>query len=159
MKRKGIIATCFIALAAIIYLIVDYSNPKHIEFTLPSTIYSVESDYEKTTTIAIRGDQHKNKNLLGKDTFIGTMIVDNDLIYDIKLKKEDHKYFEILTKLENGTLNTIGSVMISTDYHRIWLQLDEINVKYNLVDGYISGPAENMEEAEAVARSIVEGDE
>jgi len=140
-----------------VYLIFDYHRPEHIEMNYSSSIYSIESKFEKQTAISIIGDHHKK--LFGKDIFIGQMIVDDDLMYEIKLEREDNKYFEILTKIDNEyhVINSIGSIMTSTGFDKIWLQLDDINEKYNLIEGYVSGPAKNMEEANDVARSIIGG--
>ncbi|WP_018750872.1 hypothetical protein [Paenibacillus sanguinis] len=157
MKKKGKVALSCIIIVATIYLIYDFYRPKHIEVNLNSTIYSIDSKLERQTAISIIGEHHKK--LFGNDILIGKMIVDKDLTYEIKLKREDNRYFEILTKKNNEfhVINTIGSIITSTDFDRVWLQLDDINEKYNLVEGYVSGPAKNIEEANDIARSIIEG--
>ncbi len=156
MKRRVWIAISCIALVAAIYLTIHYSRPKHIEISIDSTIYSPGTEFEKQTTVSIIGDQHNR--LFGKDSLTGKLIVDHDLIYEINLKRDEDRLFQILTKIEDGNqrLQSVGSVMASINLERIWLQLDDINVRYELNEGYISGPAKDREEANIVARSIAE---
>ncbi|CAM4480242.1 hypothetical protein U9M73_12910 [Paenibacillus phoenicis] len=156
MKKRVIITLCCIFLIVILYLTYDFHRPRHVEVSLRSTIYSVETEFEKQTQISIIGEHYKV--LFGKDRFIGKMIVDNDLVYDIKLKREGNKYFETLTKNnEFHVLNSIGSIMTSADFNKVWLQLNDINERYHLTEGYVSGPAGNKNEANQVARNILEG--
>ncbi|MCK8489978.1 hypothetical protein M0651_22660 [Paenibacillus sp. MBLB2552] len=159
MKKKVIITiSCFIIFVAI-YLIYDYHRPQHIEVKLKGTIYSIESKFEKQTSISIIGEHYRV--LFGKDILLGKMIVDDDLVYHIKLRREDNKYFELLTKIddEDHVIKSIGSIMTSIEFDKVWLQLDDINEKYNLIEGYVSGPAKNMEEGNGIATSIIEGRE
>ena len=158
LMKKRITAIICILIVTALYLVLDYQRARPIELNYSSTIYSTENMFEKPTIISIRGNQYKS--LFRSDILIGKVTVDGDLKYEIKLKREDNRYFEILTNINHEHHSTIsrGSIMVSTDFHRVWLQLDDINEKYNLVDGYVSGPAKNIEEAKVVARSIVEGD-
>lgn len=46
--------------------------------------------------------------------------------------------------------------MASSSLDKIWIQLDEINERYKLKEGYIAGPASNKIEAVDIARTIIE---
>ncbi len=56
---------------------------------------------------------------------------------------------EFVGKLE------LDNILISNNFDKVWIQLDEINSRYNIT-GYISGPAGNIEEANEIARSFLE---
>jgi len=87
------------------------------------------------------------------------MIVDEDLKYEIKLREEDKNYFELLTAKGKNyiELKSIGTIMTSVEFDEIWVNLDDINEKYNITERYISGPVKNMKEANDIASRIVEG--
>lgn len=91
--------------------------------------------------------------------FIGELIADTDLKYGIKISEEDNKFFGLLTSIDSDykVLNSIGSVMISNKFEKAWIQLDEISERYNIIEGYIAGPAETIEEANDIARKVLEG--
>lgn len=156
-KYKVLILSGTVVIAAVIYFLIDYHQPRHIEANYSSTIYSKESKFEKQMVVRISGNLYKS--LFEKDMLIGQMTVNNNLKYEIKLKRDGNKYFEILTKIDNESLISIGSIMTSINLDKVWLQLNDINDRYNLIDGYVSGPAKNTEEANNVARSIIEGSE
>ena len=53
--------------------------------------------------------------------------------------------------------STIGSIRTSLQFDKIWMNLNDINEKYSITDGYISGPASNIKEANDIAGRIMEG--
>jgi hypothetical protein len=109
----------------------------------------------KQTDISIEGKLYKN--LFGKNEYIGTITVD-DLKYDIDLKEQDTYYFEVLfANSSNFKLKSIGTVMTSFDFERVWIMLDDINKVYNINEGYVAGPAKSMKEANEIATSILKG--
>ena len=121
-----------------------------------STIYSNESDFEKQTNVIVKGKLYKN--LFSKDEFIGEMTTDDNLTFEIILKEFEGRYFGLITnENNNGYLNTIGSINVSRSLDKVWIQLNEINERYNLLEGYISGPANNRIEAIEIARKILKG--
>lgn len=153
--RKIWIILCIFILTGI-YLIYDH-RPQHVETTFNSVIYSIDSRFEKQTTVTFKGTLYKK--LWGQNVFSGVLLVDDNMKYEVKLKKDNHYYFEVLFA-ENPdylVLNSLGSIMLSNDFKMIWIQLDDINEKYNLNEGYVSGPATNMEEGNRIAKSIMEG--
>jgi hypothetical protein len=155
MRKTFWILGC-IAILIIIYFIIDYHQPKGIDLKYNGVIYSNETEFEKQTIVLIKGELYKN--LFGNDIFIGVLTTDQDLKYEINLKELDKKYFGLLTSKDNyGFLNSIGSVMTSSNFDKVWIQLDEINEKYDITEGYISGPASTIEEANNIASRILEG--
>lgn len=154
MKKYGILIASCISVLVALFLIYNFYRPRHIEVSLNSLIYSVDQNYERQTSLSITGEKHRY--LSGKKLFLGKMIVDNDLTYDLKLEREDDTYMEILPKREqkSAVFETGGSIMLSTDFGQAWLQLDDINKRYNLKDGYLSGPASTLKEATDIAGSF-----
>jgi len=153
--KKWISIAGIIVIIAVAYL---YHQPKPMDFTYESVIYSNESDFEKQTIVKLKGNYYRN--LFGKNVWIGELVADVDLRYEVKLEKMDRtKYFSILTRNEpKGHLTTIGSVMTSKNFDKVWLQLDDINEKYNIIEGYIGGPAGNKYEGNDVASKIIKGE-
>lgn len=155
MKYKMGIWTGFIILFAI-GLIYDYHRPDRIERGYAGIIYSTESGFEKKTVILIRGDLYKN--LFGRDVFIGELTVDGDIKHKLKLQDINKTYHGLITAIDfdAGVTKSIGSVMVSRKFDKAWIQLNEINSRYDIVEGYVSGPARTMEEADDLARSLLE---
>lgn len=154
---KKIIGTlsCLILLT-VIYFTIDYIRPYKIDVEYGGIIYSNETKFEKKTVINIHGDLYKS--LFGRNAFNGELILDKEVKHNIKLYQEDNNYFGILTSIESEFKNieTIGSVLISNNFDRAWIQLDEINLKYDIVEGYISGPANTIDEAKNIPSIILE---
>lgn len=155
MKKKWILIG--IIIFAAIFLIYEYLFPHVIKESYSSIVYSIESKFEKQTIVAIKGKLHKN--VFVENVFVGEMIIDENLRYDINLKSDGQKYFGALLTEDSDflRLETIGSVMTSTNFDKIWIQLDDMNDKYYLTEGYISGPATNSKEANDIARTIMGG--
>ncbi|MNZ97637.1 hypothetical protein D3C78_1168860 [compost metagenome] len=160
MKRKYWIISCgFLLISTGIYFLHRYHQPELIHKQFNGVIYSNESNFVKESFIYIHGDLHKN--LFGREVLIGELLLDTDLKYDIKLNDSDIGYFGFI-QLHNHndkTIKTIGSVMLSPNMDKTWIQLHDLNNRYHLQDAYVSGPAKNMEEGNDIARSFLEGEQ
>ncbi|RIX53680.1 hypothetical protein D3P08_09675 [Paenibacillus nanensis] len=155
MKKISWIIVVLITLSCVSF-VYFYHQPERIEREHKSVIYSVENDFEKQTSIALEGNYYRN--LFGRDVFIGKLMTDDDLEYEIKLYDEGGNFQGSITTLNsNNVTETIGSVMTSRHFDNVWVQLDNINERYNLSDGYITGPATTKEEANQVALKMQEG--
>ncbi|MNP25435.1 hypothetical protein D3C76_1182430 [compost metagenome] len=142
-------------LFVLVYLMYDFHRPQAIHKSYISTIYSYESQFEQQTVVSIEGKLYKN--LFGKDIFLGEMIADEDMKYELKLKEEGNYYSQTLTvQGKDRVHSTMGSIRISLQFDKLWIQLNDINEKYSITEGYISGPARNMEEAKDIARRLAE---
>ena len=146
MKKIIWILSCLIILIAI-YFLTNYIRPNKIDIEQTGLIYTNDATYMKKTTIKIQGDLYKS--LFSRNTFIGELILDGDLKHDIKLYQEDNRYFGLLTSIDDEyrAVETIGSVSLSINFDRTWIQSDEINLRYDLYEGYISSPANTIDEA------------
>lgn len=155
MRKYGWIIGVLVILSCISF-VYFYHQPERIERELKSVIYSFENDFEKQTSIALEG--HYYRNLFGRDVFIGKLLTDDDLEYEIKLYDDGGSFQGSLSTLnENKVTETIGSVMTSSLFDNVWVQLNDINERYKFSDGYISGPATTKEEANKVALKIQQG--
>ncbi|WP_159888700.1 hypothetical protein [Paenibacillus puerhi] len=154
--NKGIWAIIGVIFLTAVFYIYDYKKSIEIDNEISGLVYSNETKLERETSINIQGTLHKK--FLNRNVFLGKLNMDNDIVYDIKLLHGDNSYFGLFTSEERylGILKTTGSILISNNLDKTWIQLDEINSKYNLNDGYVSGPAKNIEEANSIARSFVE---
>lgn len=149
------ILSCLILLT-VIYSIIDYIRPHKIDVEYGGIIYTNETRFEEKTVINIHGDLYRS--IFGRNAFIGELTLDKGVKHQIKLYQEDSNYFGSLTSIESEFRNieSIGSVLVSKNFDRAWIQLDEINLKYNLVEAYISGPANAIDEAKRIPISILE---
>lgn len=157
MNRKYWILSCvFLLIGTGVYFLHNYHQPVLIHKKINGVIYSNESNFVKESFIIIHGDLYKN--LFGREVFIGELLIDTDLKYDIKLKDSDNDFFGLI-QLHNHndkTLKTVGSVMFSQSMDKTWIQLQDLNNRYYLQDAYVSGPAKNMEEGNDIARTFLE---
>jgi len=145
----------FLFIILVLYFITDYLRPYKLNKDISGVIYSNASTFVKNTNIHIEGEIFKS--FFGRDTFNGEIVIDQDIKHEIKLVNEDNRFFGILTSDSDfGTINTIGSIMISNGFNKTWIQLDEINTRYDLVEGYVSGPANSINEANEIANSFFE---
>jgi len=155
MKKIIWICSCLIVVT-VLYIIIDYFRPHKIDLEYSGIIYTNESKFEKNTLINIHGDLYKHP--FGRKEFIGELTLDGDVKQDIIFYQEDNKYLGLLTSIESEyrTIKTKGSVLISNNFDKVWIQSDEVNSKYGIVQGYIAGPANTINEANDIARSIAE---
>lgn len=157
MKKTYWIGGILVLLIAILMIYV-YHKPDRIEREIPSVIYSFEQQFEKETKVVIEGEHYRN--LFGPDVFVGKLKTDEDLEYDIELKEQGSGYLGILFLVDDYKVTvTIGSVNTSRKFDKVWLQLDDINERYGFseAEGYVAGPASTKEEANEVAKRILEG--
>ncbi|MEC0204838.1 hypothetical protein P4H39_19720 [Paenibacillus lautus] len=142
-KRNTYIIVIIIVLITTAYL---YFSPTTVHKEMEGLIYSFNSNFEKKTQIVIAGKS--NRNVFSRDSFIGQLVVDDDLSYDIELYYEDGKLFGTITTFsEDAMLNSVGSVMATKKLDYIWITLNDINEKYGIQEGYIFSPADSKEEA------------
>lgn len=156
MKKKVWILVTMVILG-IVALTYIRLKPDPLDREFSSVVYSNDTGFTSTTIIKLKGELYKG--LLGANRFIGEMTVDNDLKYDVTLKEDDQQYWGIITTFdENKSNRTIGSIVFSRKLDKVWIKLDDINQRYQLQDGYISGPANNLEDAQQIAREVMTGD-
>lgn len=142
-KSITYIVVIIIVLVTIAYL---GFSPTAVHKEMEGLIYSFDSNFEKKTQIVISGKS--NRNVFSRDSFIGQLVVDDDLSYDIDLYYEDGKLFGTITTFsEDEMLNSVGSVMATKKLDYIWITLNDINEKYGIQEGYIFSPADSKEEA------------
>lgn len=147
--KKMWVFSC-IVIVVIITIMYSYHRPHPIEVSLSSIIYSNDSDFEKTTMVTLKGDLYKS--LIGNGIVKGELSTDEDLTYKVTLKQESNTYSGFLYEWDsNKNIRSIGSIMATKELDKIWLQLDEINERYSLTEGYIAGPAHTIKEAKEVA--------
>ena len=117
-------------------------------------IYSFDSNFEKKTQIVISGKS--NRNAFSRDSFIGELVVDDDLSYDIELYYDGGKLFGTITTFsKDATLNSVGNVMATKELDFIWISLNDINEKYGIQEGYIFSPADSKEEANELIKKEI----
>ena len=154
MPKKNLV---LISIGLILVLIITYYNyakPILFEKTYDGIMYSTENKFEKKTKISLKGDIYRNG--FQEDLFQGDLIVDN-IKHNIKMKKQNGKFMGVLTSINsNGNTLTIGSIQTSSDLSMIWLNLKELDDKYNL-KLYVSAPANNMQEGNNIAEKILIG--
>ena len=156
MKKKWIVSS--IIVIVLIYALYDYHRPKYVELSFNSVIYSIDSNFEKSIVVSMKGDRYNSR--IGNGMFLGELSVDEDLKYNVKLTENGNRYAgSIFAKDSNENTITIGLVDISHDLDKIWIQLDDINERYSLSEGYghVVGPASTAIEANEIARMIIEG--
>jgi|GEM_PF-5296357 len=154
MKKKWILSS--IIVIALIYGLYDYHRPRYVELSFNSVIFSLKSDFENSIVVSMKGDQYNSR--IGNGMFIGELSIDGDLRYNVKLTEEGKLYAgSIIAKDSNNNTINIGSVDVSHDLDKIWLQLDNINERYSLSEGYIAGPANSASEAKGISRMIYNG--
>lgn len=147
--KKIVWITVFVVLATVTY----FYWPNSINREYDSVVYSTDSGFERRTTVQLSGTQYRA--LLGKRYVTGKLKADHDLSYDIRLEWNGRYYFGTIADFDAaGLLHTSGSVMGSDRFEKVWLQLNEINQRYNIT-GYVSGPAGNLKEGNEVARHIL----
>lgn len=157
MKKKMWILVSIMTLGviALFYMLL---KPDPLDREFNSIVYSSDTGFSTTTTIKIKGDLYNR--LLGENQFIGELTADNDLKYKITLYENDWQYLGmIITFDKEKSIQTIGSVVLSHELDKVWIKLDDMNQRYQLKDGYISGPANNLEEAQQIAWEVLTGDE
>lgn len=139
---------------ALFYVLI---KPDQLDREFNSIVYSSDTGFSTTTTIRLKGDLYKS--LLSANRFIGELTADNDLKYKITLQENDQQYLGIITTLDRSkSTRTIGIVLVSRELDKVWIKLEDMNQRYQLKEGYISGPANNLEEAQQIAREVMTGD-
>lgn len=153
--KKLIWLAVLLMLLATAYFIYDHFKPAHVDKEIHGLLYSNVSSFEKETIIHLQGTIHKK--MFQRPVMTGTLILDHDIEYEIILHQDDDRYFGVFTiESDEGRLQTVGSMLLSNTLHQTWIQSDEINSRYDLIEGYVSGPANHAEEANNIARSFLE---
>ncbi|ASA19431.1 hypothetical protein [Paenibacillus donghaensis] len=145
-----------VALLGILYSGYAYLQPRPIEQEYNSMIYSNDNDFTKRTTMRLKGDLYQK--IVGGGRIQAELTADDEFSYKVTLEKQDDHYFGAIILIalgEQASTHTIGTVMLSEELDKAWLKLDEVNDKYQLVEGYISGPASSREAALQVAREVM----
>lgn len=76
--------------------------------------------------------------------------------HDVKLLQNKRQYSGVITAVKDGFVSTLGVVQVSEDFSKIFIQLDEMNEKYDLKQGYTAGPAKSRDEANRIAADILQ---
>lgn len=155
MKKKVWILVS-IAIIGIVVLFYTLLKPDQLNREYSSVVYSNDTGFTTPITIKLKGEIYKG--LLGANKFIGEMTADNELKYKITLTENEQQYWGLITTFgENRSIRTIGIVMVSRKIDKVWIKLEDINQRYQLQDGYISGPANNLKEAQQIALEVMSG--
>lgn len=142
-----------VLLVAIVILCYFYFKAVEVNKEYDAIIYSYDTDFEQKIKVQLSGQLYKG--LFGKHELKGTLLVDEDLVYDFRLRSDGHHYFyHIVETMEDATLRTIGTITASQSLDHIWLMLNDINERYD-IDGYVFGPAESKEEANKLIKSML----
>ncbi|OEF99162.1 hypothetical protein BHF71_10025 [Vulcanibacillus modesticaldus] len=153
MNKKILVFFVFILLLGV-FIFSSYTKQTDIENEYNGIIYSLDSNFEKKTSILLKGKLYKSS--LGKGKFVGEIIVDNDISHDLYMEEERNKsYFGVITSVNGGYTKTIGTVFISSDFNSIWGNFEKIDKRYN-ISSYIAGPAKNKEEGNKIAQEIMQ---
>lgn len=154
MKKKWILSS--IIVIALIYGLYAYHRPNYVELSFNSMIFSMDSDFEQSTIVSMKGDHYRS--LLGNGMLLGELSVDEDLKYNVKLTKGRKSYEDIITTWDsNKNTIIIGYVEVSHELDKVWIQLDDINERYSLSEGHVAGPASASIEAKQISSKIVDG--
>ncbi|OKP98984.1 hypothetical protein [Paenibacillus sp. P46E] len=140
---------------ALLYL---WMRPQQVEREYGSVIYSNEAGMIKSTTIHFKGQVVRGVLLFSKSTLNGTLTVDRDLTYKIKLKDNGGYYLGVMTAWgTDHQTRTTGVISAAKKLDRFWTTLTDLDKRYNLKsgEGNISGPASTLEEAKQVGKDIL----
>ncbi|WP_336100490.1 hypothetical protein [Paenibacillus phytohabitans] len=154
MTRKSWIVSAITVLivASLGYV---WFRPQHVERVYPSVIYS-NNEVVKHSAIGLRGEVWRG--VPGSSEFTGELTLDGGLHYDVKLKDGGGYYLGILTVLDaDRSRRSIGSVIASQKLDKFWIMLTHLDERYGLAagEGYISGPANTLEEAIQTGKDIM----
>ena len=130
-------------------------RPQHVEREYRSVIYS-NNEMVKHSVIGLKGDIWRG--VPGSGEFVGELTLDGDLQYEVKLKDSGSYYMGILTVLDaDRSKRSIGSVIASGKLDKFWIMLTGMDERYGLArgEGYISGPANTLEEAMQTGKDIL----
>ncbi|MEC0170397.1 hypothetical protein [Paenibacillus graminis] len=142
----------------IIVLLYLWLRPQHVEREYESVIYSNDTKIVKNTGIRLTGETIRGLLLFTKSTFSGTLTVDGDLYYKVKLKDSGGYYLGVLTDFNaDSSTRTTGVITASKKLDRFWITLTDLDKRYGLGhdEGNISGPASTLEEAKQVRKDIL----
>lgn len=132
------VITCIVA--ALIY---HRDIPFHR--TIEAVIYAPNMVFEKKTTVTLDGEKYRR--LSGKHRITGEIKVDQDLTYHFTVDLDENQYeYAIPYYSEDGSRLTLGFIHISKDLDQVWMKSSEVNIRYQLHDGYIYGPASSTED-------------
>lgn len=130
-------------------------RPQHVEREYPSVIYS-NNEVVKHSAIGLKGEVWRG--VPGRSEFTGELTLDGDLHYDVKLKDSGGYYLGILTVLDaDRSRRSVGSIIASQKLDKFWIMLTHLDERYGLAagEGYISGPANTLEEAIQTGKDIM----
>ncbi|WP_379154838.1 hypothetical protein [Paenibacillus sp. sgz5001063] len=142
----------------VLVLLYLWMRPQHAEREYGSIIYTNESGIIKSTTLYFKGQVVRGVLLFSKSTFNGTLTVDQDLTYKIKLKDSGGYYLGVMTALDaDHSTRITGVISASKKLDRFWITLTDLDKRYNLKngEGNIAGPASTLEEAKQVGKDIL----
>ncbi|AIQ56609.1 hypothetical protein [Paenibacillus borealis] len=158
MKRKGQWILAGAAALILLYGGYEWFRPQHVEREYSSVIYS-NNEVVKHSTIGLKGDVWRG--VPGSSEFTGELTLDGALHYDVKLKDSGGYYMGILTVLDAyRSRHSIGSIIASQKLDKFWIMLTDLDERYGLAggEGYISGPANTLEEALQTGKDILGSD-
>jgi len=146
--------TIIVTIIALFILVTSINNfPKSVSESYTGLIYSSSAEnIEEPVTITLNGTLERN--IFTEDQFTGLLTVGNELSYRVNMIKNDHFRGNIQHQ-EKDEVIRIGSVYTTEDFKLIYINLDEINEKYNSHCNIV-GPASNRNEGLIVMLKVLE---
>lgn len=145
----------FIGIILGLFILVTSINnfPTSVSESYVGLIYSSSAEnIEEHITISLNGTLERN--LFIEDQFTGLLTVGNDLSYIVNMTKNEH-FRGYIQYQEKDEVIRIGSVYTTEDFKLIYINLDEINEKYNSHCNIV-GPASNRNEGLIVMLKVLE---
>ncbi|WP_213531867.1 hypothetical protein [Paenibacillus sp. J45TS6] len=144
-KKKRIYLWISAAVISCIVATLYYHRDLPFHHNIEAVIYSPDTTFEKKTRVILDGEKYKR--LSGKHRITGEIKVDQDLTYHFTVDLDENQYeYAIPYYSEDGSRLTLGFIHISKDLDQVWMKSSEVNIRYQLHDGYIYGPASSTED-------------
>lgn len=146
--------TIIVTIIALFILVTSINNfPTSVSESYAGLIYSSSTkNIEEHITITLNGTLERNLFIEGQ--FTGLLTVGNDLSYIVNMTKDKH-FWGYIQHQEKDELIRIGRVYTTEDFKLIYINLDEINEKYNSQCNIV-GPASNRKEGLIVMLKVLE---
>lgn len=153
----------FLVVIVIIVIILVYKIPVevHREFW-GNTLSPASGNADKQVLISIEGYLHRN--LFSEDGFSGSVVIDgkpmsirttipaniNMRISGIKDKLKGKPIFALATRVEAGSVKTIGQVILSRDFDMVWGYSSSMREQYKDNSVMFAGPTDSMSASEVM---------
>lgn len=151
--KKRIFISCSLIIAILLFL---YFRPVEIDKEYDSIIYSTDDGFEHSTKIKLTGELYRNP--FGNSTMSGDLTVDGDLNYKVKLKYDkssDNYFYTMIDWDDMKNHRTLGTIYTSSNLDKVWISLKAIDERYQIKESYVSGPANSLEEGNALAKELM----